>query len=129
MKGDYELLGVEPTASIQEINSAYGKVLNDNHPNKNGNFDNVKVDKIMTAFKRITSKSPKETSLPSLNAVCDEMERKMNDMNLEKEDSFGEKKPYYSKLSYFVRRDGKVFTKIEENANGNKREYEEIRYE
>jgi len=103
-------------------------VLNDNHPNKNGNFDNVKVDKIMTAFKRITAKSAKET-LPSMNAVCDEMERKMNDMNLEKEDSFGEKKPYYSKLSYFVRRDGKVFTKIEENANGNKREYEEIRYE
>jgi hypothetical protein len=131
MIGDYDLLGVAPTASALEIKNAYGNVLKNNHPNINGEFDDVKVNKIMTAFKRIMAKQqPKniqekrfnEIVFPTMDVMCDQMEKKMSELSV---DISEHEKTYYSKMSYFVRRGGKVFTKIEENVNGNLREYEE----
>ena len=140
MIGDYELLGIQPTATEFEIKNAYNKILGNNHPNKNnGTFDEKKVDSIMSAFRRIMAKQPfkpktveeiifgesADQDFPTMNTLCDNMENKMTILNVNSNvDS-----PYYSKMSYFVRRDGKVFTKIQENANGNLREYEEYRHE
>ena len=144
MNKDYELLGISDTTSYLDIKKAYSKVLFESHPNKNGTFDDKKVDKIMGAFKRIMARQRNigqqnkveekrfgenmNTEFPVMNIMCDDMEQRMNGLCLN-ETNDSDKKPYYSKLSYYVRRDGKVFTKIQENANGNLREYEEYKYE
>jgi hypothetical protein len=139
MNGDYELLGISHTTSFLDIKKAYAKVLLDSHPNKNGTFDDKKVDKIMGAFKRIMARERNiveekrfgetmDIEFPLMNIMCDDMEQKMNELRLNETNDY-DTKPYYSKLSYYVRRDGKVFTKIQENANGNLREYEEYKYE
>jgi curved DNA-binding protein CbpA len=140
MIGDYKLLGIEPTATNNEIKKAYGRVLRENHPNKNGTFDDNKVQGIMDAYKRITAQERNgpqnkveqirfgetmEKEFPPMNVMCDDMEQKMNDLGVTKSES--QEEPYYSKMSYYVRRDGKVITKIQENANGNIREYEEYK--
>nr|QOI90503.1 hypothetical protein HWQ62_00368 [Pyramimonas orientalis virus] len=142
MDEDYEMLGVSPSASLEDIQEAYRKALNDNHPNRNGTFDGERVNKLKAANKRIIEKikaGAKKTIMnekkydhniahtnlnvgicPTMNQMCDNLDWKLANYA-----STSNTTPYYSKLAYFVKRDGKVYKKLQENINGNLREYEE----
>jgi DnaJ-class molecular chaperone len=164
---DYALFGLDYSATSENVRFAYRKILQDNHPNKKGNFDNTKIDSITKAYGRIMERSLKsnyldiplqikkqthmmnvptystcvpfgelrhiEYACPSINEAYDDMERRMKSLRVHHEQDpkvpKGDEIPFYSKVSYLVRKNGKTYTKIQENINGDLREFEEYKYD
>lgn len=133
---DYALLGVSSSTTNEEIRKVYHTILKDNHPNKKGFFDEAKVRDITTAYGRIMSTELRkkyetrsdpfvvfadDNLCPTIDTAYTDIERRMREMRINDTAT----SPYYSKASYLVRRNGRTYKKIQENINGNLREFEE----
>lgn len=135
MSNPYQVLGVSNSATKDEIKKAYKRLCSKHHPDKY--LDMKDKEKHQKKFKEIQQaysaiKDQRNTEIQihpfmrmrnpfhtDFDKMFDDMEKKMSEFNLNNDNG-----TYYSKQTFSCTRNGKTVTKVEENINGDIKQFE-----